>query len=301
MSRPADVHSPVSGPPVVRPVRRRATTACASAIAAVALAIGGLGAAPAAAAPHYPVVTDAGVASVTGDLKPANMSPPGSNVKGCRSEKPPVVLLHGTAQNQMSAWQYLAPTMANRGFCVYSLTYGQASWSAQFGGLGPREKSAKQVAAFVDSVLARSGADQIDLVGFSQGSAVAQLFTQLPGRAAQVRHLIGMGPSNQGTSNVGSITDRLPARGPGENDWGPLHPEIEYLMIMTRHDEIATPYRHGFLPPAANVRNMVVQHHCPIDTVGHVGLPYDSWVGATVMNTLTDSTAKPRCTVGYPL
>ncbi|WP_344784159.1 alpha/beta hydrolase [Gordonia caeni] len=273
---------------------------CTAALAA-ALGAAVVSAPPAAAGPEYPVVTDAGVASVTGDMQPAEMSPPGANVKGCRSEKTPVVLLHGTAQNQMSAWQYLAPTMANRGFCVYSLTYGQASWSAQIGGLAPREKSAKQVAALVDRVLASSGAQQVDLVGFSQGSAVAQLFTQLPGRAAQVRHLIGMGPSNRGTSTVGSIADRLPARAPGENDWGPLHSSIQYLMVMTRHDEIATPYRHGFLPKAPNVRNVVVQDHCPNDTVGHVGLPYDSWVGATVMNTLTGNTAKPRCTVGFPL
>lgn len=255
------------------------------------------------AKPPYPVVTNAGVASVTGDMQPAEMSPPGSNVPGCtaRSGKLPVVLLHGTAQNQMSAWQYLAPTLAHRGYCVYSLTYGQASWSAQVGGLAQREKSAKQVAAFVDGVLRTSGAAQIDVIGFSQGSAVAQLFTQLPGRAAQVRHLIGLGPSNKGISKVGSIADRLPARAPGENNWGPTHPSIAYLMIMTRHDEVSTPYTDGFLPRAANVRNVVIQDSCPNDPVGHLGLPYNSWVGGTVVNALDGRTTVPRCTTGFPL
>lgn len=255
----------------------------------------------AAAQPGYPVVTDAGWASVNGDLRPADESPPGSNVPGCRSERVPVVLLHGTAQNQMSAWQYLAPTLANDGYCVYSLTYGQTSWSGQIGGLGSREDSAVAVGEFVDGVLARSGASQVDVVGFSQGSAIAQLVTQLPGRSRQVRHLIGLGPSNRGTSKVGSITDRLPARAPGENDWGPLHPGIEYLMVMTRYDEIATPYRNGFLPERPNVRNVVVQDHCPDDRVGHVGLPYDSWVGGLVRNTLSGDDAALRCTSGYPL
>ena len=270
---------------------------------AVAMAVTGVvtGVGAVAAAPPYPVVTDAGVASVTGDLQPAQMSPPGSNVPGCRSERVPVVLLHGTAQNQMSAWQYLAPTLATRGFCVYSLTYGQTSWSAQIGGLAQRETSAKQVGAFVDGVLRRTGARQVDLIGFSQGNAVAQLMTQLPGRAAQVRHLIGLGPSNKGVSKLGSITDRLPARAPGENDWGPTHPAIEYTMIMTRHDEVSAPYSNGFLPAAANVRNVVVQDHCPRDTVGHVGLPYDSWVGGQVRNTLAGTRTPVRCTVGYPL
>lgn len=269
--------------------------------AAAACVLVGAGGGVVGAAPQYPVVTDAASASVLGDLAPASASPPGSNVAGCHSSMPPVVLLHGTAQNQMSAWQYLAPTLANRGFCVYSLTYGQSSWRGQIGGLGQREKAAKQLGRFVDEVLRRSGARQIDLVGFSQGSAVAQLFTQLPGRAAQTRHLIGMGPSNQGISKVGSITDRLPARGPGVNDWGPLHSTIEYTMIMTRHDEVATPYQHGFLPRRSNVRNLVIQDYCPNDPVGHVGLPYDRWVGDTVQNTLRGVRAVAPCARGFGL
>lgn len=268
---------------------------------AVSLAATLLGAGEAGAKPSYPVVTDAGVAAVTGNVQPAGMSPPGSNVPGCTSEKLPVVLLHGTAQNQMSAWQYLAPTLANRGYCVYSLTYGQVSWSAQIGGLAQREKSAVQVAGFVDGVLRATGAAQIDLVGYSQGNAVAQLFTQLPGRAGQVRHLIGLGPSNKGISKVGSIVDRLPARGPGENNWGPTHPGISYLMVMTRHDEVSAPYTDGFLPAAPNVRNVVIQNHCPGDRVGHLGLPYNSWVGGTVTNTLAGRADTPRCTAGFPL
>lgn len=281
------------------PVRRRAAVVVAAATVALGMVTAGAGLA--AAAPRYPVVTDAGIASVTGDMQPAHVSPPGSNVPGCRSDAPPVVLLHGTAQNQMSAWQYLAPMLANRGRCVYSLTYGQTSWSAQIGGLGRRETSAVQVAAFVDGVLRRTGARQIDLIGFSQGNAVAQLFTQLPGRATQVRHLIGLGPSNKGVSRLGAITDRLPARAPGENDWGPLHPNIRYLMVMTRRDEVSPPYTNGYLPAGPNVRNVVVQAQCPADTVGHVGLPYDSWVGGLIDATLAGRANAARCTVGYPL
>ncbi|GAC57085.1 triacylglycerol lipase [Gordonia hirsuta DSM 44140 = NBRC 16056] len=285
---------------IVRPARCvRPGFIALTATAAMLVAALGAGAGSAAAAPPYPVVIDAAVATVTGDLQPAETVPPGANVPGCRSEQPPVVLLHGTAQNQMSAWQYLAPTLANAGYCVHSLTYGQTSWSGQVGGLGQREKSARQVAAFVDRVLASSGAGQIDLIGFSQGSAVAQLLSQLPGRAAQIRHLIGLGPSNKGVSTVGSIADRLPARGPGVNDWGPLHPGIDYLMVMTRYDEVAAPYTNGYLPARPNVRNVVVQQQCPGDRVGHIGLPYDSWVAGTVVHTLAGTTGEPRCTNGF--
>ncbi len=284
-------------------VRRSIRVVVGVPVVAAALAATVVAAPQAAATPRYRVVTDAAVASVIGDTQPAEQSPPGSNVPGCRPHDAavPVVLLHGTAQTQMSAWQYLAPTLANQGFCVYSLTYGQTSWSGNIGALGQREKSARQVAVFVDGVLAKTGAHQVDLIGFSQGNAVAQLFTQLPGRAGQTRQLISLGPSNKGVSKLGSITDRLPARAPGENDWGPLHSGIDYTMIMTRHDEISAPYTNGFLPKQANVRNLVIQDYCPKDTVGHVGLPYDSWVGGTVVNTLRGSRAPAACTVGFGL
>ena len=125
----------------------------------------------AGAAPKYPVVTDTTRALAEGSLTSPAVSPPGSNVRGC-TPKPgqvPVVLLHGTAQNQMSAWQYLAPTLANEGRCVYSLTYGVTGWSGTFGALGRRETSAHEVGRLVDRVLAETGASQVDLVGYSQG------------------------------------------------------------------------------------------------------------------------------------
>ena len=48
----------------------------------------------------------------------------------------PVVLLHGVFQNQNMAWQALAPTLANDGYCVYTMTYGQTLYSGNLGAIG---------------------------------------------------------------------------------------------------------------------------------------------------------------------
>lgn len=277
------------------------TRAVAVVIATVAVC-GVLSAGTAAAAP-FPVTADAPLAIATRYLSPASESPPGSNRFDCRdrNDRDPVVLLHATAMNQSANWAYLAPTLANAGYCVFSLTYGQTSWSHNTGGLGNKERSAQQVAAFVDRVLAATGADQVDIVGHSQGGAIAQLLTQLPGRAAQIDTLVGLSASNRGYSRVGSITDRLPARAPGQSYWGPRHPSIRYVNLATRFDAISTPYQLTLMPPAPGVTNTVVQDVCPASKVGHVGMAYSATVGALVRNELDPQRRIPVvCGADFP-
>src|SRR5690349_12172739 len=69
----------------------------------------------------------------------------------------PVVLVHGTFGNSVDNWLVLAPYLVNRGYCVYSLDYGQLPGVPVFNGLGPIDESAGQLAAFVDKVLAATG------------------------------------------------------------------------------------------------------------------------------------------------
>ncbi|MCG7633042.1 lipase family protein [Gordonia McavH-238-E] len=258
-----------------------------SAFVAVVAAVLCLAAGTAHAAP-FPVTTDAATAIASRYLSPASESPPGANRFDCRDRdgRNPVVLLHATAMNQSANWAYVAPTLANAGYCVFSLTYGQASWSGNTGGLGNKEQSARTVSDFVGRVLSATGTKQIDFVGHSQGGAIAQLVTQIPGRAAQVGTIVGLSASNRGYSRVGSLTDRLPARAPGQSYWGPRHPSIEYVNLATRYDEISTPYPVTLMPPGPNITNTLVQDVCPASRIGHVGMAYSPTVGALVRNAL---------------
>lgn len=280
----------------------RIRTGVTSAFIAMAATILCLVAGTAHATP-FPVTTDAVTAIASRYLNPASESPPGANRFDCRDRdgRNPVVLLHATAMNQSANWAYLAPTLANAGYCVFSLTYGQTSWSGTTGGLGNKEQSARAVSAFVGRVLTATGARQVDFVGHSQGGAIAQLVTQLPGRAAQVGTVVGLSASNRGYSRVGSITDRLPARAPGQSYWGPRHPAITYVNLATRHDEISTPYVLTLMPPGPNITNTLVQDVCPASKIGHVGMAYSPTVGALVRNALDPDHRVPvACGSDFP-
>lgn len=242
----------------------------------------------AAAAAPFPASTDVVQAVRENYLEPATTSPPGSNRFDChdRAGREPVILLHGTAMNQAANLAYLAPTLANAGFCVFSLTYGQTSWSGSVGGLGNKDRSARQVAAFLDRVLAATHARKVDFVGHSQGGTIAQLVSQLPGRAAEIDRIVGLSAPNRGYSRTSMITDRLPARDIGENDWGPRHPTITYINLATTHDEIVTPWQNSLMTPGPNVTNIRVQDLCPDSQIGHVGMAFSPTVGAMVRNAL---------------
>src|ERR1700743_3507859 len=57
---------------------------------------------------------------------------PGGNNIFCRPSAAhpyPVVLVHGTAEDEGSNWVTLAPLLANAGYCVFALNYGETALS----------------------------------------------------------------------------------------------------------------------------------------------------------------------------
>ncbi|WP_170111985.1 esterase/lipase family protein [Nocardia fluminea] len=90
----------------------------------------------------------------------------------------PVVLLHGTL-NGAREWDQLTPDLTAQGYCVFALDYGYSALPIlRSTGLGPLAESADQVAAFIDRVLTATGADKIDIVGQSQGGALAEYYAK---------------------------------------------------------------------------------------------------------------------------
>ncbi|MFJ5723316.1 esterase/lipase family protein [Streptomyces sp. NPDC093149] len=205
----------------------------------------------------------------------------------------PVVLVHGTFGNSIDNWLVLAPYLVNRGYCVYSLDYGQLPGVPLFNGLGPIDKSAGQLAAFVDRVLASTGASEADLVGHSQGGMMPNYYLKFLGGAAKVNAMIGIAPDNHGTTLLGltkllpyfpGAEDLLNANTPGLADQvagspfitklnagGDTVPGVRYTVIATRYDEVVTPYRTQFLD-GPNVRNVLLQDLCPVDLSEHVAI-----------------------------
>ncbi|CAL9411585.1 hypothetical protein SUDANB176_01676 [Streptomyces sp. enrichment culture] len=227
----------------------------------------------------------------------------------------PVVLVHGTFGNSVDNWLGLAPYLVRRGYCVFSLDYGQLPGVPFLHGLGPLEKSAEQLDAFVDGVLAATGAAEADVVGHSQGGVMPRHYLKFLGGADEVNALVGIAPSNHGTT-LGGLTRLLPYFPGAEdllnettpalaqqvagsdfltrlNEGGDTVPGVRYTVIATKYDEVVTPYRSQYLS-GPGVRNVLLQALCPLDLSGHlaVGL-FDRIAFHEVANALDPARATP--------
>ncbi|MGV9231619.1 esterase/lipase family protein [Streptomyces nigra] len=227
----------------------------------------------------------------------------------------PVVLVHGTFANSVDNWLFLAPYLTDRGYCVFSLDYGQLPGVPFFHALGPIDKSAEQLSAFVDKVLAATGAGKADLVGHSQGGMMPRYYLKFLGGAPKVNALVGIAPNNHGTtlSGLANLLPYFPGAGDllnaatpalaqqvaGSdfmerlNAGGDTVPGVRYTVIATKYDEVVTPYRTQFLS-GSSVTNVLIQDKCALDLSEHalVGLT-DRIAFHEVANALDPARATP--------
>ncbi|MFF4348189.1 esterase/lipase family protein [Streptomyces sp. NPDC001530] len=247
--------------------------------------------------PLTALLLTAAVAVVPAATARADSAPSsGWNTYSCKpstAHPRPVVLVHGTFGNSVDNWLALAPYLVGRGYCVYSLDYGQLPGVPLFNGLGPIDKSAEQLQSFVDKVLAATGAAKADLVGHSQGGMMPRYYLKFLGGAAKVNALVGLAPDNHGTTLSGltnllpyfpGAEDLLKASTPGLADQmagsafltklnagGDTVAGVHYTVIATKHDEVVTPYSSGFLS-GSDVHNVLLQDLCPVDFSEHVAI-----------------------------
>ncbi|MFF7182283.1 alpha/beta fold hydrolase [Streptomyces sp. NPDC008121] len=227
----------------------------------------------------------------------------------------PIVLVHGTFGNSIDNWLGLAPYLVNRGYCVFSLDYGQLPNVPFFHGLGPIDKSAEQLDAYVDRVLAATGAAEADLVGHSQGGMMPRYYLKFLGGADKVRALVGIAPDNHGTTLLGltrllpyfpGVADLIDEKTPGLadqiagspfltklNQGGDTVPGVTYTVIATQYDQVVTPYRSQFLD-GAHVTNVLIQDKCALDLSEHVAIgTLDRVAFHEVANALDPARATP--------
>ena len=240
-------------------------------------------------------------------------SPPGANIPGCRpsaAHPDPVILVHGTFENQNDNWQAAAPLLANHGYCVFAFNYGGGAPTDNLQGTGDIAASAGQLAAFVTKVLTQTGATKVDLVGHSQGGMMPRYYINFLGGAKKVAALVGLAPSNYGTTLDGltSLGQTLGLLDPVnkflsttctacvEQEVGssflaslnatPTVPGVTYTVIETTGDEVVTPYTNAFLPAAPNVTNITLQDQCTKDSSDHLEIANDPVAMADMLNAL---------------
>ena len=244
-----------------------------------------------------------------------DVSPPGANDWSCKPSAAhpyPVVLVPGTFENMAKNWATLSPALKSQGYCVFALNYGATNG---VDATGPVADSARQLAPFVDKVLASTGARKVDLVGHSQGGMMPRYYLGFLGGADKVNHLVGIAPSNHGTR--GLITPAPDAVPPATsvggsncqacadqqagspfltelNSIGDTVPGPAYTVISTTHDEVVTPYPSQFLAgPAQQVTNITIQDKCPADVIDHDQAPNDPVTQRLVSDALGQPAGRP--------
>jgi triacylglycerol esterase/lipase EstA (alpha/beta hydrolase family) len=281
-------------------------------------------AAPALAATPLPVVYNSAYGFAHAS---PTASPPGSNNWSCKptaAHPRPVVLVHGTFEDMADNWQALSPLLYNQGYCVFALDYGSFNGSGSLGvyGTGKIETSAAQLRSFVSHVLTATGASQVDIVGHSQGGMMPRYYLRFLGGAGKVNTLVGLSPSNHGTTLDGLFT--LAGLIPGANAafadcpacveqqagspfmtklnaGGDTIPGPSYTVIESRNDEVVTPYTSAFLT-GRKVTNVTLQGQCALDQGEHLSAAYDHIADADVLTALDPAHPdKPACTPVAPL
>lgn len=213
-------------------------------------------------------------------------------------ERPwPVVLVHGTGGSS-GDFQEMAAALRADGWAVFSASYGTRATA-------PIEDSAAQVGAYIDQVLAATGAKKVNLVGHSQGGLVLRYWMRFLGGSAKVHHMVCLAVPNVGTTIGGLASPLLKSErsesialrvaetvvGPvvhqmligsellGElNEGSLLEPGVTYTCIATRSDSLVQPPETCFLggPDEPRVHNVWIQDLEPNVVALHEYLPSDA-------------------------
>lgn len=237
--------------------------------------------------------------------------PTGANDWSCRptTQRPePVIIVHGTFGDRKSLLDDLSAAMVDRGFCVFSLDYGNR-------GTGPIADSARQLKRFTQKVLDATGATKVSMVGHSQGGMMPRYYIKFLGGDAVVDDLVGLSPSNHGTSTVQGGSGSGGGSGTGGfcvacdqqsagsaflrrlNAGDETPGQVSYTQITTRYDEVVVPYTSAYLAAGPRTTNITLQDACPTDLAEHVRIPMSTAAISWTLDALThDGPADPRFT-----
>lgn len=244
----------------------------------------------------------------------------------CRSDRNPVVLLHGLSADREVDLNMLQKELNARGYCTFSLTYGAHGAVPWIGGLVSMRDSAAEIADFLREVRDKTGTGQkIDIVGHSEGGVQA-LYVPMTqdGIADIVERTVALGPAVHGAQYYGftdlfyiggEVTrtiasavvsalgcpacDDMATGGAVYEDFGVatealaagtgsgIVPDgIKATIVMSRSDTLVAP--EVSTVDEEGVRNVFVQDACPDDKVGHAGLMWDRSVWGLVYNALEE-------------
>lgn len=224
------------------------------------------------------------------DVVFGNSLPAGVNRWDCvpAEGKSHVILVHGTFSSAALSFGALAPKLQNAGYCVYALNYGEEKPGVWFKGTAPVDRSAAELARFVDEVQRNTGAAKVDLMGHSQGGLIGFYYLKKLQGAQHVNQFIALAPSVRGTdlsrSPLRSQVPGCPAcadQHPRSKIIETLHQDsplaegVRYTVVVTANDKVVVPVEKQFIR-LPQVNNVLIQDVYPDKSVSHSRMLYDT-------------------------
>ncbi|HEX2904027.1 MAG TPA: hypothetical protein VHO01_11285 [Jatrophihabitans sp.] len=161
---------------------------------------------------------------------------------------------------------------------------------------GDLTAQARVLGAAAAAVLARTGGESVDVVGYSAGGVVARIWLKQLGGAAVTRRLVTLGSPQHGTAlaELGSLFQgecplACQQLVPGSTVLDALNaaPELPpgpvVVSLWSSKDQVVLPPDSATLAGAVNVQ---LQQVCPDSVVDHTQLPADPLVAGLVQASL---------------
>lgn len=213
-------------------------------------------------------VREWGAAVALSAARPLGFLPmPGEGTRGPR----PIVLVHGYAMNRAN-FVLLARRLAAAGL---GPIYGFEYWT-----LGKTGAAARRLGAYVDEVLATTGATAVDVIGHSMGGVVGRYYVTLGDGDGKVANLITIGAPHSGT-DVSAIGLGAPTKELFLNstliqrlDAAPRPRRTRLTVIWSRSDALVPGARHARIDGVDEVL---------YDDLGHLSLLTDGRVASEVI------------------
>jgi triacylglycerol esterase/lipase EstA (alpha/beta hydrolase family) len=176
-----------------------------------------------------------------------------------RNPRNPVVLLHGLAMNRTN-WVWVGSRLASRGIGpLYATSY----FSPQ-----AVRRSAMHLKNFVERVVAREDAEQVDIVAHSLGGVVARYYIERLGGKRRVARLVTIASPHRGTvlGRIGLVRSAKELAHGSDflDELGSPSPGVAYTSIWSRADAIVVPAESASIAPAGEDR--------VFDDLGHLSL-----------------------------
>ncbi|MDI9896868.1 hypothetical protein QM797_19280 [Rhodococcus sp. IEGM 1381] len=233
----------------------------------------------------------------------------------------PTILVHDLASSEKE-WDGWVEELGRRGICAFAFTYGASVASVllqradlEVAGLTSIEDSAVELGAFVESVLGRTGAEDVQLLAHGAGGLVAQQWIARSS-STHVRSLVTVGPLWNGTDLAGlgtvaafnrriGIYDTLAAMekpvlepicavcgqiiansgymaGVGRDGW--MSPGVQYVNVISRYDGLMTSPLSAALPGS---ESLIIQDLDVNDRTNHAQLMRNPLVRQLALDAVT--------------